>query len=99
MRALGLFMFFVSGQFEGIRLDGEVVPSGHGMWKWLGRQMVGTQGEERGWHLLSKQGPVMGAFGGWLCLSGSCCHIHSPLEVGVLSREVGAGWTGEVPPL
>lgn len=52
-----------------------------GMWKWLGRRMVGTQGEERGWHSLSKQDPVLGALGGWLCLSGSCCHIHSPLEV------------------
>lgn len=35
------------------------------MWKWLGRQIVGTQGEESGWHLLSKQDPVLGAFGGW----------------------------------
>lgn len=61
-RALGLLIFFASGQFEDIRLDGEVVPSGRGMWKWLGRQMVGTQREESGWHLLSKQDPVLGAF-------------------------------------
>lgn len=62
--ALDLLVFFASGQLEDIRLDGEVVPSGRGMWKWLGKQMVGTQGEEGGWHLPSKQDPY------WVLLEG-----------------------------